>query len=108
LVAVVDWSLDMKADRADATAMGDGNKRTVQGLPDISGSLSAIWDDEDDNLYDGSQSDDGVKIYLYPSSLNLTKYWYGPAWVDFSITVGVGDAVKLSGSFGANGDWGQM
>ena len=47
-------------------------------------------------------------MYLYPSSDAPTKYWYGPAWVDFSITVASDAAVAVSASFAANGDWGQL
>jgi len=102
-----EWSLNMGTDKAEVTAFCDENKRYVAGFPDVSGSLSGFWDDTVDTLYDAMQSSDGCIMYLYPSALVLTKYWYGPAWVDFSIDVGVGDAVKISGDWSANGDWGQ-
>ena len=102
------WTLDMSTDKIDVTAFNDANKRFVQGLENISGTFSAFWDDTDDALYDATQSTDGTKIYLYPSVDVPTKYWYGPAWVDMSIDASVSDAVKLSGSFVANGNWGQL
>jgi hypothetical protein len=102
------WSLDMATDLADVTAFGDPNKRYVQGIPDCKGSLEGWWDDTSDALYDSAGSNDGVIMYLYPSSLVLTKYFYGPAWSNFSIDVGVGDAVSIKGDFAANGAWGQM
>jgi hypothetical protein len=49
-----------------------------------------------------------VKLYLYPSSDATGKYFYGPAWVDFSIEVPVDGAATISGSFAANGAWGQV
>ena len=101
------WSLDMSRDKAETTCFGDANKTYVAGLKDISGSLSGFWDDTDDTLYDNAESTSGVLMYLYPSSNVLTKYWYGPAWVDMSVTVGVGEAVATSGTFVANGAWGQ-
>jgi hypothetical protein len=102
------WSLNMPTDKIEVTAFGAANKSYVQGLPDATGDMSGWWDDTSDALYDAAQSADGVKLYLYPSSDAVTKYWYGPAWVDFSINVDVGGAVEVSASFVANGSWGQQ
>jgi hypothetical protein len=102
------WSLNMPTDKIEVTAFGAANKSYVQGLPDATGDMSGWWDDTSDALYDAAQSADGVKLYLYPSSEAATKYWYGPAWVDFSINVDVGGAVEVSASFVANGSWGQQ
>jgi len=107
-VALSEWSLSMSADREEVTAFGDSNKQYVQGYPDVSGNLSGYWDDTSDQLYDAAMSSDGTKLYLYPSTLTTAKYWYGPAWVDFEINTAVGGAVTISGSFQANGNWGQM
>lgn len=107
VVGLSEWSLNMGADREEVTAFGDGNKQYVQGYPDISGDLSGFWDDTSDALYDGMQSSDGVKMYLYPSTLTPAKYWYGSAWVDFEINTAVGGGVTIGGSFQAAGVWGQ-
>lgn len=107
-VSLSSWSLDSATDRVEVTAFGDTNKTYVQGLPDLTGELSGFWNDTTDFLYDASRSADGVKLYLYPSSDATGKYWYGPAWVDFSIEVPVDGAVTISGSFAANGAWGQV
>lgn len=102
------WTLNSATDKVEVTAFGDANKQYVQGLPDISGDIAAWWDDTSDALYDGSGSSDGVKLYLYPSSDAPTKYFYGPAWVDFSINTSNTEGVSVSGGFVAAGDWGQM
>lgn len=107
-VALNSFTLNMPTDKVEVTAFGDTNKQYVQGLPDISGDLSGFWDDTSDALYDASRSSDGVKLYLYPSSDAPTKYWYGPAWVDFSLSTGSAASVDVSASFVANGAWGQM
>jgi hypothetical protein len=107
-VKLAAWSLNSATDRVEVTAFGDANKTYVQGLPDLTGEISGFWDDASDQLYDASRSADGVKLYLYPSSNAVTKYWYGPAWVDFNIDVPVDGAVTISGSFAANGSWGQL
>lgn len=108
VTALTEWTLDMPTDKIEVTAFGDTNKQYVVGLPDVSGTLAGWFDDTSDQLYDASRSTDGVKMYLYPSSSVTTKYWYGTAFVDFSITTGVSDAVAISGSFQAAGTWGQM
>ena len=108
ILALNKWSLSMAADKSDASAFDDTNKRAVQGLPDISGGISGWWDDTDDNLYDASRSNDGCKLYLYPSKLTTAKYFYGPAWIDFTIDTGVDGPVATKGDFVANGAWGQF
>lgn len=107
VVFLTEWSLDQATDKVETTAFGDTNKTYVQGLRDIKGNLSGWFDSATDQLFDASESADGIKLYLYPSSLAPTVYFYGPAWVDASITCGVSAAVALSGSFVANGSWGR-
>src|SRR5262252_10900909 len=97
LVSMSNWSLDMATDKAEVTAFGDPNKTYVQGLRDISGSLSGFWDSADDSLFDAAESTDGVKLYLYPSALAPSLYFYGPAWLDASIEVDSGGAVTFKG-----------
>lgn len=106
-VTVSEWSLNMATDKVDVTSMGDANKQYVQGLRDIQGTLSLFWDDTDDKLFDGSESTDGVRLYLYPSSLSPTFYFYGPAWLDASISQSATGAVTATGGFVANGAWGR-
>lgn len=108
VVGMKSWSLNMPTDKVEVTAFGDSNKRYVQGLPDATGDLSGWWDDTSDTLYDASRSTDGVNMYLYPSTDAPTKYWYGPAWVDFSINTPGDGGIEVTASFVANGAWGQM
>ena len=106
-VSLSQWSLDRKTDKVEVTAFGDLNKVYVQGLPDIQGSLAGWFDSADDALFDGADSADGVKLYLYPSSLATSIYHYGPAWLDASSDVDVKGACAVSGSFVAAGSWGR-
>ena len=100
------WTLDQSASKDDATAFGDLNLCVTQGKPNMAGELSVIWDNVIDALYDNSRSSGGVKMYLYPSSLDPTKFFYGPAFVDFKVEC-AGGTIKSSGSFAASDDWGQ-
>lgn len=101
------WSLDKATDKEEVSAGGDANKVYVQGLPDLKGTISAWFEDTNDMLFDASESADGIKLYLYPSSDAPTIYHYGPAWLDASIDVPATGAISLSGSFVANGAWGR-
>jgi hypothetical protein len=106
-VGLSSWSLDSPTDRVEVTSFEDVNKTYVQGKKDISGEFSGFWDNADDALFDGADSADGVKLYLYPSKDVPTVYFYGPAWLDSSIECGVDGAITISGSFQANGAWGR-
>jgi hypothetical protein len=99
------WDLNMATDTVEVTSFGDANKTYVQGLPDLSGSMSGFFEDTQDVIFDAAASADGCKIYLYPSSDAPTIYWYDPAWVDASISTGVSAAITVSANFRANGSW---
>ncbi len=104
-VSLSAWTLNKSTDKVDVTAFGDTNKVYVQGLPDISGTLSGWFDSSNDALFDAAESSTGAFIYLYPSSDIVTGYHYGPIFLDASIECPSSGAVSVSGSFVANGAW---
>jgi hypothetical protein len=101
------WELNMATDVVEVTAFGDANKTYVQGLKDLTGTINGFWESSADTMFDAADSADGVKLYLYPSSDAPTIYFYGPAWIDASITTGVSAAITVSCNFRANGSWGR-
>jgi hypothetical protein len=105
-VQMSEWTLSRATDKVDVTSFGDLNKVSVQGLPDISGTVALFWDDLAPAPWTAADSIDGCKLYLYPSTNALTKYHYGPAWLDMSMSVSATGAVSMSGSFVAQGSWG--
>ena len=108
LASMASWTVNAETDKEETTSFGDANKTYVQGLPDLSGDFSGFFDDTDTSLFTGANSSDGVKLYLYPDYTSApTRYWYGPAWVDYSVETEVSGAVTVSGSFSANGSWGR-
>jgi hypothetical protein len=107
-IALTEWTLNMATDKVEVTSFGDANKTYVQGLKDLTGTLSGVWDSAVDSLFTASDSTDGLKMYLYPSTDAATKYWYGPAWLDASVNVSVSGAVTIAGNFVANGSWGRL
>jgi hypothetical protein len=106
-IGLSSWSLDLSTDKAEVTAFGDANKTYVQGLKDIKGSMAGFLDDTGLSLFTGADSADGIKLYLYPASTAPTVYWYGPAWLDASVSVPVGGPAAISANFVANGSWGR-
>ena len=106
VIKMNEWSIDRSTDTVEVTSFGDANKTYVQGLPDLKGTFSGFWDESESKPFTASNSNDGCKLYLYPASSATSKYWYGPAWLSVSMDVSVSDAVKLAGSFSANGSWG--
>lgn len=103
------WVLNMPTDKLPTDCFGDSNKHYVQSLKDVRGSLKGLWDDATDTLHAAADSTDGCKIYLYPSSDAIGKYFYGPAWLDISnVTADVKGTVDIAADFVANGDWGRM
>lgn len=101
------WNIDSSTDKIEVTAFGDANKTYVIGLKDLTGEFSGFWDHADTTIFAAADSADGTKLYLYPSSDAPTAYFYGPAWIDASMEVGVNDAITVSASFAANGSWGR-
>ncbi len=108
LASQATWSLSAKTDRVDVTSFGDTNKTRVAGLPDYTGAFSGFFDDSDSTLFAAAALLVGVPCYLYPDITNApTKYWYGLANVDYEVTTDVNDAVKISASWDAAGNWGR-
>jgi hypothetical protein len=101
------WNLDQTTDTTETTSFGDPNRTYVQGLRDIS--FGGFWDDSQTVIFSGADSQDGANLYLYPDFVNKPgSYFYGPAWVDASMAVGIGDAVTVTSNFRANGAWGRQ
>jgi hypothetical protein len=102
------WQIQFPRDQDDVTSFMDLNKSRVYGLGDVRGRISGFWDSADESLFTGADSTDGVKLYLYPTRDAITKYWYGPAFLQIdSLETDVARAVRFSATFDAAGDWGR-
>lgn len=100
------WAFDLSTDKLDVTCFGDGNKTYVQSWGAAKGTFKGLWDNADTTLWAAAASADGCNIYLYPSSDAISKYLYGPAWLDISVETDVNGTVSTNGNFSANGTWG--
>jgi hypothetical protein len=95
------WTLSMATEKFDATAFGDTNKVKTSGHPDATGSYTGWYDTETAQLLTAAQDGDARKFYLYPTTDEVTKYFFGTAVFDFSVDVGTGATASVSGSFEA-------
>lgn len=107
VAALRSWEINASSDRVDVTAMGDSNKQYLQGLPDAQGSFSGWYDDAANTAYSAARdisSNAARTFYLYPTTNDTDKYFYGTAYFDVSITGDVGGAIETSGSWAAASD----
>lgn len=95
------WSIDFATDDDEVTALGDDNKVYVSGLPDASGDFSGFYDDATAQTYTAATDGVARKFYLYPSTSDTAKYFWGTVLADFKAEGGVGESVKQSGNWKA-------
>jgi hypothetical protein len=98
------WSSNNTTNKMDVTAFGDSNINYVAGLPDASGTFGGWWDDTSKQSYTAALDGVARKAYFYEDIVaNPTSYAYGSILPDFSISVGVGDAISFTASWNAAG-----
>lgn len=98
------WSIKAATDTDEVTAFGDANKTYVSGLPDMQGDVNFFYDDAVPQTYQAAVDGIARKMYLYPSRLDNTKYFYGYVLLDFNADGDVGGATKGSTSWKASGN----
>lgn len=101
LLHVANWSINFSTEKADVTAMGDKNKVYVAGLPDASGEMSGFMDDATNQTYLAAVDGLPRKFYLYPSTSDNTKYFFGTILPDFQASAAIDGPVELSSSWNA-------
>lgn len=95
-------SLNATTDKSDVTAFGDTSKVYVAGLPDQSGSFDFWYDDATVQTYTAAVDGVARKFYFYPDRVNSpAQYWFGTAFLDFSISQAVDGPVQGSCSWNA-------
>jgi hypothetical protein len=100
-----EWTLDMATDTVEVTSFGDTNKQYVQGLPDVSGSLSGFVRDDEQKWFDAQSATAPIKLYLYFTRQTTGRYAKGLAWFSLSLNNTVSSANEISGNFVAAGPW---
>ncbi len=102
---IATWEVNHATDKSEVTAMGDNNKKYVNGMADAQGSLTGFTDTDTAQTYAAAADGLPRKFYLYPDILTNTKYWYGMAISDFSAGGGVSGPVTLNSSWSAADDF---
>lgn len=95
------WSINFATDKVEVTAMGDSNKTYAAGLPDASGDFSGFHDDATMQTYTAAVDGVARKMYIYPSTLDTTKYFFGTVLADFNVSSGVDGAGEVTSSWNA-------
>jgi hypothetical protein len=95
-------SLNAATDKTDVTAFGDTAKVYVAGLPDSSGSFDFWYDDATVQTYTAAVDGVARKVYFYPDRVSSpSQYWFGTAFLDFSLSQSVDGPVQGSCSWNA-------
>ncbi len=95
------WELSAVSDRFEVTAFGDTTKTYVAGLPDATGSYSGFYDNATAQTFTAALDGVARKVYLYPDRTNTGQYFWGTAFLDFSVSGEVNGATEMSGSWSA-------
>lgn len=95
------WTINFTTERIEVTAMGDSNKTYVAGLPDASGDMNGFHDDATMQTYTAAVDGLARKMYVYPNTLDTSKYFFGTVLADFNVNSGVGGAGEVSASWNA-------
>lgn len=96
------WSIDFATDKIEVTAFDDSNKVYVAGLPDASGEFSGFYDDATNQTYTAATDGLPRKFYLYPNTLDTTKYFWGTILPDFKAEAAVDGAAEVSVEWAAS------
>lgn len=104
--SLTSWNLSFARDKVETTSFQDENKNYLAGLKDVSGGAEGFFDTTYiRTIADEAESATGTNVRITPSTDHPTFYYDGPAWIDYSVTGAVNDAVKVSITIAANGDW---
>ncbi len=101
----VDWSLDFDMGLVDVTPLNTTWKEFVKAVMGWTGAFNGNFDPTNAALFDASIDTGVEKFYLYPlGAADMTKYYYGTAWVQLgkiaagSVTAKASNSVKLTGN----------
>jgi hypothetical protein len=90
------FELSQTRDKISTDAFGNTTQTYVVGLADASLSFDGFWD----SAGGLSAVADGLarKFYLYPTTSDTTKYWFGQMYFDITTSSEVNGVVSVSGS----------
>lgn len=101
---VTEFDLNIQADRADDTAMGDAWKTHLVGLKSWSGNVKCHWDETDTNGQVAMTEGASVSLALYPEGADSgDSYFSGTATIS-SVQVSASRDGVVSASFAFEGN----
>lgn len=95
------WSMSFTSDKIDVTAFQETTKTYVAGIADASGEFAGFYDDASAQTYTAAIDGLSRRLYLYPSNLLVTQYFFGTVFADMSVNAAVAGAVEVSASWNA-------
>lgn len=100
------WSVAGDRDKVDVTSFGDNNKNFLAGLKNGSATFEGFFDTSYiRTLLEAADSATGAEFKISMSTDQPDFFVSGPCWLDISMSGAVNDAVKVTGTLSANGDW---
>jgi len=101
------WALSFATDKIDVTSFCDNNKVKLLGLRDATGTFEGFFETDDiAGLWAAANATTSSWVRVTPSRDLTGWYFEGPAWLTVdSVSGSTTDAVKVSLSFEADGDW---
>jgi len=104
VAAKANWTLNRTRATYDVTSFGDTNLVYVAGLPDVQGTFAGFLDNSGDILLTNAASATPVSIALWAVD-GSEEVAHGSGYVDATVTAGVSDAIRITGTFKASGHW---
>lgn len=99
-----DWSLDFDMSTVDVSPLNTTWKQFVKGLMGYALSANGNFDPTGDTLFTASTDTGACKWYLYPlGAADMTKYYYGTAWIQLGKVVAGSTTAKASNGFKGTG-----
>jgi hypothetical protein len=100
-----EFSLDAKGEFQDASVQMSSWKHPVLGFREWSGAATIFYKNTDWWLQGagGSVTDFPIVCRFYPAKGISTEYWYGAAFLSWSLKVGTGSVIAQSVSFTGDG-----
>jgi hypothetical protein len=101
LAFAAQYALNFATTKIDVTAFGDRGKVSLSGLPAQSGSMNGFYDDATAQTYTAAADGLARKLYIYPSTLTASQYFFGTVVADFNSDATVDGAATFVSSFEA-------
>jgi len=101
----VDWAIDYDQPLVDVTPLNNTWKSFVKGLSGWTGVFSGNYDSTSSLLWTASTASTKSNFYLYPlGSSDMSKYYWGTAWIILGKIAAGSTTSKAGSSFKATGD----